>query len=795
MRKAAVFRPSIVALLTLFAHAVLGGVVLDGSFGTSGPLPGPNYTITSGMGKLVNTNLFQSFSQFNLISSESATFTGPASVHNILARVTGGSASSIDGTIHSDIAGANLFFMNPAGVLFGQHAQLDVSGSFAVTTANYLKLVGGGRFNANLGGGDVLTSAPVSAFGFLNAAPAPISVTGSTLNVAQQKSFSAVAGDITMNGGTISGEGSRANLVSVKSPGEVGLDATNINGPIDVTHFTAMGTIDLTNFTVNTNGPGGGPVVVRGGNFYLNNSQISSETTGSIDGGGIDISANSILIQDSSFSTVTNGDGNGGDVTLTANSLLSFLNGKVYADTGGKGNGGDVTLTANSIVIDSTFTLGSVIEASTTFGDLSTDRHGNGGNIALTADSILIQGSSVIDTNSVSSAGNAGNITLTANSLLMEGDDHSSPVIESSAGGTVGDGNGGNVTVTANSVMIGPFAAIAAQTFGAGDAGSILVSAGTLQFKEGGFISLSTVGTGAGGSITVLADSVLIDGGAGTETGGASSFSTGIFARAEGSTGKGGDITVTANDLVLLDGGAISTESFVSAAAGSVRLDVGTLSLESGSVVSSANVGSGPAGSVFIQATGAIKLNGASSISTLADVGDAGSIDIISGGEIKLTGQSSITASAGANGGNITITAPDLVYLLDSSITATAGTSGASGTGGNITIDPQFIVLNNSLISANAAAGQGGNINLISDFFFNSNSSITATGTTNGTVNITAPALDLGAQLITLPTSLLSAESQLQERCSALLQGDFSSFISIGRGGTEPAPEELQTTF
>ena len=64
------------------------------------------------------------------------------------------------------LQGANLFFMNPAGVLFGRHAQLDVSGSVAVTTANYLNLVGGGRFNANLGGGDVLTSAPVSAFGF-----------------------------------------------------------------------------------------------------------------------------------------------------------------------------------------------------------------------------------------------------------------------------------------------------------------------------------------------------------------------------------------------------------------------------------------------------------------------------------------------------------------------------------------------------------------------------------------------------------------------------------------------------
>src|SRR5437762_8533323 len=222
------FRLITVVLLTLFAHPLFGGVVLDGSFGTHGALPGPNFMITAPMGKQVGGNLFQSFSQFNLNNSQSATFTGPTNVHNILARVTSGSPSSIDGTIRSDIQGANLFFMNPAGVLFGQHAQLDVSGSFAMTTANYLKLVGGGRFNANLGGSDVLTSAPVSAFGFLSSAPAAISITGeffgSTLGVPSHKSFSIIAGGIAMNGGKISSPGTRVNLVSVKCSVEVKLD-------------------------------------------------------------------------------------------------------------------------------------------------------------------------------------------------------------------------------------------------------------------------------------------------------------------------------------------------------------------------------------------------------------------------------------------------------------------------------------------------------------------------------------------------------------------------------------------
>ena len=278
-------------------------------------------------------------------------------MQNILARVTSGSPSSIDGTIRSDIQGANLFFMNPAGVLFGRHAQLDVSGSFAVTTANYLKLVGGGRFNANLGGGDVLTSAPVSAFGFLNNAPAPVSVTGSTLNVASQKVFSAVAGDITLSGGKISGEGSRVNLMSVKSPGEVQLDATNMNSAVDVSQFTVMGTIDLTNFAqIDTSGlmleRAGGPMVIRGGHLKLHGGQISSNTSGSSQGGTVDIDiAGEIELTDGGFiETDTIGSGKGGDVTLHAGSLSIDGDSSIFADTDLTGHGGNLTITVDKLL-------------------------------------------------------------------------------------------------------------------------------------------------------------------------------------------------------------------------------------------------------------------------------------------------------------------------------------------------------------------------------------------------------------------------------------------------------------
>src|SRR5947207_2086962 len=87
--------------------AVAGQVTLDGSFGTSGALAGPNYAIPASVGKTVGNNLFHSFGQFSLSQGDVATFSGPSNIQNILTRVTGGSVSSIDGTIQSTIPGAN----------------------------------------------------------------------------------------------------------------------------------------------------------------------------------------------------------------------------------------------------------------------------------------------------------------------------------------------------------------------------------------------------------------------------------------------------------------------------------------------------------------------------------------------------------------------------------------------------------------------------------------------------------------------------------------------------------------
>jgi hypothetical protein len=178
----------------------------------------------------------------------------------------------------------------------------------------------------------------------------------------------------------------------------------------------------------------------------------------------------------------------------------------------------------------------------------------------------------------------------------------------------------------------------------------------------------------------------------------------------------------------------------------------------------------------------------------------AGDITLNVRREAALEDRGSISTSAGVSGGDIGLTVGEFLYLLDSSITATAGaprnpqdgSNGNAGNGGNITIDPQFIVLNDSLISANAAAGQGGNINLISNYYLNSGSSITATGATSGTVSISSPELDLSGALIGLPASPVGSGTQLQETCAVAINGDFSSFLAVGQGDIEAGPDEAQ---
>jgi filamentous hemagglutinin family protein len=91
-------------IIPLSTHAQ---ITTDGTLGQALNLPGPDYQIGADLGQQRGGNLFHSFQDFNLQSFESATFSGPDQIQNVISRVTGGNPSNIDGTIRSTIPNAD----------------------------------------------------------------------------------------------------------------------------------------------------------------------------------------------------------------------------------------------------------------------------------------------------------------------------------------------------------------------------------------------------------------------------------------------------------------------------------------------------------------------------------------------------------------------------------------------------------------------------------------------------------------------------------------------------------------
>src|ERR1041385_7018318 len=693
-----VFRLGRIALLTLCVHPLFGSVVLDGSFGTSGALPGPNYMVSAGFGKQVGGNLFHSFNQFNLISSESATFSGPNTVHNILARVTSGSASSIDGTVNSSIQGANLFFLNPAGVMFGPNAQINVSGSFAVSTANYLKLADGGKFNTSLGGGDVLTSAPVSAFGFLNPNVGSVSINGSSLNMPDGKSFAVIGGDISVGDATILAPSGLMSFLSVKSAGQIPVTAGEPALNLDLSSFASLGNINMSNCYIAADGDGPGGMVIRGANFVLDFSYISADVTGAASGRGIDIRLTGDL-------NAING---------------SFIDTSALIPSAGDstGNAGDINIRAAHVNFFDSFISTSTAEFALGFSGTA---RGNAGNIRIEAASIVLSSFSDVDS-STYDVGNAGRIDLVAHDILL---DQVSTVRADQDGG--GLGNGGPIRIETSSLVVRDGSQITSATFGFGD-----------------------VVSGAGGDITIVADSILIDGreefpfrdtgiDAGNiadtplggkpgnitiQTGSLQLLGFAIINNSNGSAGDAGSISITAKDIVLDPAGAgvpitnIQSGNDGTGQGGNINIDTGTLKLFAGAGIFASTAGSGPGGQIVIRAddilldgtntavgfhAGGIFAN-TSHFFGVTD-GNGGDINIQTGSlQIENGDQISASTSGLGNGGNVNVTAASL--FIDGAGVQTGifadAVSNSSGNAGSVAVQAGDLAITRAgSISAN----------------------------------------------------------------------------------------------
>ncbi|HEY9883603.1 MAG TPA: glycosyltransferase, partial [Thermosynechococcaceae cyanobacterium] len=215
--------PLLGAITGMPAHAQSITAAPD-STNTSVILNGDRYDISGGT--QAGSNLFQSFQRFGLSASETATFLANPQIQNILGRVVGGEASLINGQIQVTGSNANLFLLNPAGIIFGANASLNVPGSFTATTANGIGF-GNGWFNA-IGTNDyaALIEAP-DTFAFTANAPGAI-VNAGTLTVSNGQSLALLGGTV-VNTGQLTAPGGQIvitavpgqNLVRLSQPGNL----------------------------------------------------------------------------------------------------------------------------------------------------------------------------------------------------------------------------------------------------------------------------------------------------------------------------------------------------------------------------------------------------------------------------------------------------------------------------------------------------------------------------------------------------------------------------------------------
>lgn len=243
-------------------------------------LQGNTFNITGGT--QAGSNLFHSFGQFSVPTRGTAFFNNAVDIQNIISRVTGGSISNIDGLIRAN-GTANLFLINPSGIVFGQNASLNVGGSFVASTANAIQFGNLGFFSATNPNSPALLTINPSALFFNqiatasiqnnSVAPAGLSPTGgnaSGLRVPDGKSLLLVGGDIKMDGGRLRAYGGSVELGGLASPGTVGLQIDGNNLSLGFPAENTRSDLSLTNgANVNVTAAGGGSIAVNARNLDI----------------------------------------------------------------------------------------------------------------------------------------------------------------------------------------------------------------------------------------------------------------------------------------------------------------------------------------------------------------------------------------------------------------------------------------------------------------------------------------------------------------------------------------------
>ncbi|MCS6288211.1 MAG: filamentous hemagglutinin N-terminal domain-containing protein [Nitrospira sp.] len=410
------------------------------------------YDITGGTRPGSGPNLFHSFGEFGVPTGNIANFLNETALptSNILGRVTGGNPSNIFGTIQTTGFGsANLLLMNPAGIVFGPNASLNVGGSVSFTTADYLRFADGAQFHALPGPQDAaISSAPIAAFGFLGSNSAAIAVQGGQLAVAEGHSISLAGGNIEITGGTLpngtaqparlAAPGGQINLVAVGSAGEV-LTTGTVAPPTDPTlnGFTTLRNISLAQgSTVTTSAPTAGRIVIRSGQFTMDGSRLEASATAiapntapsASTAGGISVQADHVTLSHGSNVLTSAIDGTAGDISFEVSTLRSNVGADgrpllgaapvtIASTSTGQGGAGSISITgqaggpADAVLLSNTHIVTGVTNAA--------DPTVAPGDIVITAQQVELSNGTVLRSDTTGGA-DAGAITLNVNTLTTQ---------------------------------------------------------------------------------------------------------------------------------------------------------------------------------------------------------------------------------------------------------------------------------------------------------------------------------------------------------------------------------------
>ena len=732
---------SIVACL--FASPILAQITNDGTVNTQVNQNGNVAEITGGETR--GRNLFHSFQDFSVPTGNEAFFNNADSISNIFSRVTGGNISNIDGLIRAN-GSANLFLINPAGIVFGAGARLDIGGSFYGSTANSILFEDGEFSAADLDNPPLLTiNAPIGLNfrdepgDIVNRSSAQNSVGGLVgLEVTNNSTLALIGGNINFEAGGATARGGNIFLGGLSQAGTVSIDE---NGGLSFPEGVTLADISLSNAAdVNVVGTGGGEINIVARNLTL----IAGESGSSSIRGGI--AADS-----------TSSEAQAGNISIDVMEDISVDNSGItnLVNPGGEGNSGGITVSTSNLNL----TNGAGVDA-TTFGT------GDAGAVNITADGdIIIDGESRFPsriTSLVNSGGegNSGGITVSTNNLNLT---NGGLVIAS----TLGTGDAGAVNITATGDItadgqdsVGFSSRIdSAVVVGAeGNSGGITVSTTNLNLTNGGLVTTLTGASGDANDITIDADgSIFIDGSG-------DFVRSGISANALNDDGNAGNIFIDTGSLIISNGGAIEATNFDN--------------------LGGVNPGTGRPGSLTIRANSIDLTNNARIEAATQFAGEqSGIINLQVTEDITLRDNSFISAQAfgDANGGNLNIDSRFIVAFPSNGSGNDLVAAADSGMGGNINLDVEqlFGLAEGRAIDRNNDA-----------FLLNSTNDLDISGNVDGSLNVISNDLDPLKRTTELPINLVEQSETTQQACAANRESAEKKGLAItGKGGVPPAPE------